>query len=207
MRVMVVGLTGVVVLGLVAGCTGEPEEPEISTVGLLTAADLGPGEWEGPYASTQDTDAGRRVTSCGMLAGALLHPSSPVTETSVVWADGAVAVQSIAQYFADDTAGIERQANAADYSDVCSGTLQYTPPGYFTWEKDGDTVIIHEGKTEVGFLVFDMAMTPTEDSFIAVVVSYPEGTTGYPDVVELLDRAVEASAELPALAEQEAAGE
>lgn len=71
-----------------------------------------------------------------------------------------------------------------------------------------DVFVVHERDGGTGALWdFDMAMTPTENSFIAVVVSYSEGTTGYPDAVELLDRAVEASAELPALAEQEATEE
>jgi len=212
MRALMLGLTGVVVLGLVAGCTSEPDQPEVSTVGLLKADDLGPGTWEGPYASVLDSDVGVRVTSCGMLAGALLHPSSPVAEASVVWVDGAVAVQSIAQYFADDSVGIEQQANSADYSERCTlevGSLRSDPMGYFTWEKDGDTVVVHEGKTEgqYSFLVLDMAMTPTKDSFIAMVVSYPVGTTDHPDALELLDLAVKASCELPTLATQDAAEE
>jgi len=205
MRTLSLGLTAAVVLGLVAGCTSEPDEPEVSTVGTLDAEDLGPGEWEGPI----PFDSSRNQTTyCGWL-GQMLYdpPQDPVAEGSVVWTSGEILVESVAYYFGDDRAGLDEHLEAADFVEDCvrdEGDSPSEPEAYFTWERSGDLFVVHERNGKAGYLWdFDAMMTATQDTFVAVMVSYPQGTTGYPDVAELLDRAVEASAELPAFAEQE----
>lgn len=207
MRARVLGLAGVVVLGLVAGCTGGPDEPEVSTVGTLEAGDLGPGDWEGPF----PLDSPRRggITACGWLGQVLYHPSpDPVAEASVVWISGDIYVDSAAYYFGDDRAGLEEHVAAADWMETCVRDVGYSssqPEAFFTWERSGDVWEVHERSGGLESLWdFDAKMQVIEGGFVSVMVTYPEGTTGYPDVAELLDRAVEASAELPALAEQQA---
>lgn len=207
MRALVRGLTVVVALGLVAGCTGGPDEPEVSTVGTLETEDLGPGDWEGPF----PLDSPRRggITACGWLGQVLYHPSpEPVAEASVLWTSGDISVDSAAYYFGDDRAGLEEHIAAADSMETCVRDVGYSssqPEAFFTWERSGDVWEVHERSGGLESLWdFDVMMTATEDSFIGVMVTYPEGTTGHPDVAVLLDRAVEAAAELLALAEQPA---
>ena len=206
MRARALGLAGVVVLGLLAGCTSEPDEPEVSTVGVLEAEDLGVGEWEGPHPASMDRTG---IITCSLIGLAFQDTApSAVAAGEVVWTNGEITVDSVAYYFGDDRAGLDKRIALADRASECAhevGEPGWEPAGYMTWERSGDVWEVHERNGEPGSLWdFDVMMTATEDSFIGVMVTYPEGTTGHPDVAVLLDRAVEAAAELPALAEQQA---
>ena len=207
MQARALGLAGVVVLGLLAGCTGGPDEPEVSTAGTLMIEDLGPGAWEGPFPLDKPASGG--ITYCGWLGQALYHPSpEPVAEATVSWESGEIVVQSAAYYFGDDRAGLEEHIAAADSMETCVrdvGDSPNEPLRFFTWERSGDVFVVRERNGTAGHLWdFDAKMQVVDDTFVGVMVIYPEGTTGHPDVAELLDRAVEAAAELPAPAEEQA---
>jgi len=206
MRALALALTAATVLGLATGCASDPAEPEVSTVGLLSAQELGPGEWNGPFTETQDSNTTYRSTTCAVLGGVFYDRSSLVARQSIVWANDEITVESIAYYFGDDRSALDEQIKWTDFSQTCvheAGSSPFTPEGYFTWERSGDVFTMHERNGKTGYLWdFDIAVASTEDSLVAVIVSYPTGTTGYPAVEELLDPAIEASADLPALATQ-----
>jgi hypothetical protein len=68
----------------------------------------------------------------------------------------------------------------------------------FTWVKTDATVVIqeHNDMTTPHPMTFDRAITQVNNTTVGVEVSYPAGTAHPPAVLDLLAKAVTASAEL-----------
>jgi hypothetical protein len=210
--------TGVLVVGFVAGCTRERVEAPVSTVpvstvGVLKADDLGPGDWVGPFDpfDHEPLPAKYRMTLCS-FAGLWNSSPYPEREAMAAWVDGEIEARSFAQLYGDSPSILGKKMREVQMTEDCV-TDRALAPGdgdqiqSFTYQEVDGVIVTHErnniGKT---VWVLDTAVTSTEDSIVGVQISYPEGTTSPPDVIELLNRAVEVSAELtdtPASGESE----
>lgn len=204
---VVVLLVGVLSVGLIGGCTPDEEAPELPIDGLLTPADLGPGEWSGPYEDILASPADRRATTCGFLAGLFYtYGKRPEVERRALWVRDQTAVTSIVDRYEEGSYLLAERIEDFRALDGCrieGGDPSDHDPAYsFAWE-DVDGVIVVEERNRSGQRdwVLETAVTITTDSFVGVEVSYPDGTTDHPDVLALLDTAVEASAELTGVVE------
>jgi len=193
---------GLLLTGLLVGCTGESEKkpPPVSTVGVLKAKDLGPGDWAGPYADVIDSKARVRTTTCGPLGAIMTDSLLPSVEESLVnWANEEIVVKSFAQYYGESPGWQGKKIREFPMARDCvrdKPSPGMNPIYYFRFEQVGDVLVTHESnRSSQTDWILDTAMTTTNDAFVGVQVSYPVGTSNQPDVMKLLPAAIEASRE------------
>lgn len=176
---------------LLVACTGD--EPVRSP---LTVEDLGPGEWVGPLADTEGLDGRGRIQTCTMFGG--IYDTSGhdlLDEQLAYFGEGETQVEVRAERYAPGDPDLAARLASVDRLDRC--VVDEANPGgemaRASWEQT-DGVVVYDAltdRTDETALDFEfrIAMTTTDEWFVAVEVSNEEGTSA-PDAVELLERAV-----------------
>jgi len=182
---------------LVAGCDGG-EDAEST----LTAEDLGPGEWSGPFGDVEEAEVVGRFSRCFALGGFFQTGGHDVLDTwREVWAQGQTLVQVTVDRYATGDPDLTERMDATALLDDCvvdedapSGDVRSA-----SWSRTGDGTVVYEEHLRAGGQewAIELAVAITDDTFVAVEVSSEEGAEA-PDAVELLDQAVVNLDALPA---------
>lgn len=176
-----------------AGCTTNDAPP----AGALTADDLGAGEWSGPFDSLDDATSDRRLAFCSR--GGVWDVPEPDAEAqaSAAWEADGVVVWSLAERYTTQSDAADKR-HAAELMEPCVGQAEGKDPAAFTFADDGTTILIEDRNEDAGTVwVREMAMTTADTTFVAVMVSYPADADPTVSAEDLLDRAVQAAADLP----------
>jgi hypothetical protein len=165
---------------------------------VLTADDLGPGTWTGPFESFSEAASERRLTFCNRDVGVWIYPdASAESQASSIWESDGVIVWSLANRQPTEGDAEDKLASARAM-EPCVAQAEGKEPAAFTFADDGTTVLVEDRNEDNGALwVTEQAFTVRDDTFVAVMVSYPADADPTVSAEDLLDLAVEAAVDLP----------
>jgi len=198
-------MAAVLVAVLLAGCGGEE-----AVRSPLTVEDLGSGDWVGPFADQEGLDGRGRYHACSQMGEIYYNSGHDLLDEQLAYfGDGETRVEVRAERYAPNDPNLAGRLASVDQLDRCVVNDATPRLGMesSTWVRRPDGVVVFDAltdRTERGALDFEfrIAMTTTDEWFVLVEVSHPEGAEG-PDAVDLLDRAVANVSALPAPEEED----